>query len=55
MDGMYIVTKSYSEVDLRRRDASADLLAQEIDGKDAKEVSAYAKVFWQKWHTLPGG
>ncbi|KAH7108257.1 SNF2 family DNA-dependent ATPase [Auriculariales sp. MPI-PUGE-AT-0066] len=40
-------------VEKHGRDTSAELLAQEIDGKDAKEVALYAKVFWLKWHTLP--
>ncbi|EJD52770.1 SNF2 family DNA-dependent ATPase [Auricularia subglabra TFB-10046 SS5] len=34
------------------RDAAAELIAQEIDGKGASDVQEYAKVFWQRWHTL---
>lgn len=36
------------------RDASYEVLAQEIQNKTAEDVKAYAKVFWKRWQELEG-
>lgn len=54
MDGELQATTISRQYSSLCRDASYELLAQEIQNKTADDVKAYAKVFWKRWHELEG-